>query len=110
MLVLWPAGILSSIVNQIPYAAAMIPVVHEMSKGLPVGASADNPLWWTLALGTGLGANFTPVAAAANVYVIGVAERAGYKVTFLQFLRYGLLVTSVALAIATVYVWLRYLL
>lgn len=110
MLTLWPTGILSSIVNQIPYAAAMIPVVHEMSTGLPVGDSASNPLWWALALGAGLGANFTPVAAAANVYVIGVADRAGYKVTFVQFLRYSLVVTMVSLIIATVYMWLRYLL
>jgi Na+/H+ antiporter NhaD/arsenite permease-like protein len=111
MLTLWPTGILSSIVNQIPYAAAMIPVVREMSAGLPVsGDSASNPLWWALALGAGLGANFTPVAAAANVYVIGVADRAGYKVTFLQFLRYSLLVTLVSLIIATAYLWLRYLL
>ncbi len=111
MLTLWPTGILSSIVNQIPYAAAMIPVVREMSAGLPVGDdSASNPLWWALALGAGLGANFTPVAAAANVYVIGVADRAGYKVTFLQFLRYSLLVSLVSLIIATAYLWLRYLL
>ncbi|KPJ51370.1 MAG: hypothetical protein AMJ38_00755 [Dehalococcoidia bacterium DG_22] len=110
MLTLWPTGILSSIVNQIPYTAAMIPVVREMSEGLPVGDSASNPLWWALALGAGLGANFTPVAAAANVYVIGVADRAGYKVTFIQFLRYSLLVTLVSLVIAAVYLWLRYLL
>jgi Na+/H+ antiporter NhaD/arsenite permease-like protein len=110
MLTLWPTGILSSIVNQIPYSAAMIPVVEEMSQGLDVGDSASNPLWWALALGAGLGANFTPVAAAANVYVIGVAERAGYKITFLHFLRYGLLVSMVSLLIATAYLWLRYLL
>jgi Na+/H+ antiporter NhaD/arsenite permease-like protein len=110
MLTLWPAGILSSIVNQIPYAAAMIPIVREMSAGLPVSDSATNPLWWALALGAGLGANFTPVAAAANVYVISVADRAGYKVTFFQFVRYGLLVTMVSLMTATVYLWLRYLL
>ena len=109
MLTLWPAGILSSIVNQIPYAAAMIPVVEEMSRDLSLGHGASNPLWWALALGAGLGANFTPVAAAANVYVIGVAERAGYKVTFVQFLRYSVLVTMVSLVMATVYVWLRYL-
>ena len=110
MLTLWPTGFLSSIVNQIPYAAAMIPVVEEMTEGLNLSDSASNPLWWALALGAGLGANFTPVAAAANVYVIGVADRAGYKVTFFQFLRYGLLVSTVSLAIATVYLWLRYLL
>jgi Na+/H+ antiporter NhaD/arsenite permease-like protein len=110
MLTLWPAGILSSIVNQIPYAAAMIPVVREMSAGLPVSDSATNPLWWALALGAGLGGNFTPVAAAANVYVISVAERAGYRVTFFQFVRYGLLVTMVSLVTAAAYLWLRYLL
>jgi Na+/H+ antiporter NhaD/arsenite permease-like protein len=110
MLTLWPTGILSSIVNQIPYAAAMMPVLEQTSRDLGLGHGPDNPLWWALALGAGLGANFTPVAAAANVYVIGVAERAGYRVTFVQFLRYSVLVTMVSLLIATVYVWLRYLL
>jgi Na+/H+ antiporter NhaD/arsenite permease-like protein len=110
MLTLWPTGILSSIVNQIPYSAAMIPVLEQTSQELGLASGADNPLWWALALGAGLGANFTPVAAAANVYVIGVAERAGYRVTFVQFLRYSVLVTMVSLLIATAYVWLRYLL
>jgi Na+/H+ antiporter NhaD/arsenite permease-like protein len=110
MLTLWPTGVLSSIVNQIPYAAAMIPVLEQTSRDLGLGHGPGNPLWWALALGAGLGANFTPVAAAANVYVIGVAERAGYRVTFFQFLRYSVLVTVVSLLIATVYVWLRYLL
>ena len=110
MLTLWPGAILSGIVDNIPFTAAMIPVVEEVSQQLKVGGSGSNPLWWALALGAGLGGNFTVVAASANVYVIGVAERAGYKVTFVQFLRYGLLVTMVSLVIATVYVWLRYLL
>jgi Na+/H+ antiporter NhaD/arsenite permease-like protein len=110
MLTLWPGAILSGIVDNIPFTAAMIPVVDEVSQQLQVGGSGSKPLWWALALGAGLGGNFTIVAASANVYVIGVAERAGYKVTFVQFLRYGLLVTMVSLIIATVYVWLRYLL
>ncbi len=109
MLTLWPGAILSGIVDNIPFTAAMIPVVDEVSQQLKVGGSGSNPLWWALALGAGLGGNFTIVAASANVYVIGVAERAGYKVTFVQFLRYSVLVTMVSLVIATVYVWLRYL-
>jgi Na+/H+ antiporter NhaD/arsenite permease-like protein len=109
MLTLWPGAILSGIVDNIPFTAAMIPVVDEVSQQLEVGRSGSNPLWWALALGAGLGGNFTIVAASANVYVIGVAERAGYKVTFVQFLRYSLLVTMVSLVIATAYVWLRYL-
>jgi len=110
LLTLWPGAILSGIVDNIPFTAAMIPVVEEVSQQLRVSDSSSNPLWWALALGAGLGGNFTIVAASANVYVIGVAERAGYRVTFVQFLRYGLLVTMVSLVIATVYVWLRYLL
>ncbi|MCJ7811488.1 MAG: ArsB/NhaD family transporter [Dehalococcoidia bacterium] len=109
MLTLWPGAILSGIVDNIPFTAAMIPVVDEVSQQLKVGGSGSNPLWWALALGAGLGGNFTIVAASANVYVLGVAERAGYKVTFVQFLRYSVLVTMVSLVIATVYVWLRYL-
>ncbi|MCJ7510298.1 MAG: ArsB/NhaD family transporter [Dehalococcoidia bacterium] len=109
ILTLWPGAILSGIVDNIPFTAAMVPVVGEVGQQLKVGGSGGNPLWWALALGAGLGGNFTIVAASANVYVIGVAERAGYKVTFIQFLRYGLLVTVVSLIIATVYVWLRYL-
>jgi Na+/H+ antiporter NhaD/arsenite permease-like protein len=110
LLTLWPGAILSGIVDNIPFTAAMIPVVEEVSQQLRVSDSSSNPLWWALALGAGLGGNFTIVAASANVYVIGVAERAGYKVTFVQFLRYSVLITMVSLVIATVYVWLRYLL
>ena len=95
--------------------------IHHLFTGLlfitlgalPLVLFQGNSRWLdvcVLALGAGLGANFTPVAAAANVYVIGVAERAGYRITFIQFLRYGLLVTMVSLLIATAYVWLRYLL
>ena len=47
--------------------------------------------------------------ASANVIVLSLAERAGYKISFMQFLKYGLVVTVMSLLISTVYVWLRYL-
>jgi Na+/H+ antiporter NhaD/arsenite permease-like protein len=109
MLVLWPSAVLSGVVGNIPLTTAMIPVVEEVSaeQGL---SGTSNPLWWALALGAGFGANFTAVAAAANVYVLAIAERAGYKVSFVQFLRYSLLVTGMSLVVATGYLWVRYLL
>jgi len=110
MLVLWPGALLSGIVDNIPYTAAMIPVVEELGQDLGVQHSADNPLWWALALAAGLGGNLTLVAASANVYVAGVAERAGYRISFLEFLKYGGLVTVASLVLATAYLWLRYLL
>jgi Na+/H+ antiporter NhaD/arsenite permease-like protein len=109
MLVLWPSAFLSGVVGNIPLTTAMIPVVEEVSAEQEL-AGSSNPLWWALALGAGLGANLTVVAAAANVYVLGIAERAGYKVTFFQFMRYGALITIISLAVATGYLWLRYLL
>jgi Na+/H+ antiporter NhaD/arsenite permease-like protein len=110
MLVLWSGALLSGIVDNIPFTAAMIPVVKELGQELGVEQSAGNPLWWALALGAGLGGNLTLVAASANVYVAGVAERAGYKISFLEFLKWGGLVTVTSLVLATVYLWLRYLL
>ena len=110
MLVLWSGALLSGIVDNIPFTAAMIPVVEELGRDLGVQHSAGNPLWWALALGAGLGGNLTLVAASANVYVAGVAERAGYKISFLEFMKWGGLVTLASLVLATVYLWLRYLL
>jgi len=109
MLVLWSGALLSGIVDNIPFTAAMIPVVTELGQDLEVRDSAGNPLWWALALGAGLGGNLTLVAASANVYVAGVAERAGYRIGFLEFMKWGSLVTLASLLLASVYLWLRYL-
>ena len=116
MLVLWPSAILASIVNQIPYTAAMLPVVDEfgLQIGAPgtaegTGSNESNPLWWALVLGVGLGANLTTVGAAANVFVVSVAGRAGYRISFISYLKYGSVVTLLSVAVATPYLWLRYL-
>jgi len=109
LLILGPSALLSSIVNQIPYTAAMIPVVDEMSREIGAPTGNANPLWWALVLGTGLGANLTIVGAAANVYVVNMAQRAGYKISFLAYLKYGAIVTVFSVAVAALYLWLRYL-
>jgi len=110
MLVLWSGALLSGIVDNIPFTAAMIPVVEKLGQDLGAQDSSGNPLWWALALGAGLGGNLTLVAASANVYVAGVAERAGYRISFLEFMKWGGLVTLASLVLASVYLWLRYLL
>jgi len=107
MLILWPSALLSSVVNQIPYTTAMIPVVREMSAD---GGGSNNVLWWALSLGACLGANLTLVAAAANVLVANLAERGGQRIRFWEFFRYGSLVTLLAMVVSSLYLWLRYLL
>ena len=75
----WFAGIASGIVDNIPLAAAMVPIVHELSSVMDV-----QPLWWSLALGADLGGNLTVIGASANVILITLAEREGHKITFRQ--------------------------
>jgi Na+/H+ antiporter NhaD/arsenite permease-like protein len=108
MLLLWGSGVLSAIVNNIPYVASMSPVVEGLVAGAGHGATDPNVLWWSMLLGGDLGGNATAVGASANVVVLGIAARNGYPISFWQFTRYGLVVTAATLALCAGYVWLRY--
>jgi len=105
LLVLWLSAFLSGLIDNIPYTATMIPVVEQLDQGQP-----NDALWWALAIGADLGGNATIIGASANVILAGMAEREGHPIRFGQFLRYGLPVTAGTMLIATVYLWLRYLL
>jgi Na+/H+ antiporter NhaD/arsenite permease-like protein len=104
MVLLWLSGVASAMVDNIPYTATMVPIVQQLGTSMSVG-----PLWWALALGACLGGNATIVGASANVIVAGLAERAGYPISFGMFLKYGLIITTESLLIASIYMWLRYL-
>jgi Na+/H+ antiporter NhaD/arsenite permease-like protein len=101
----WASAIGSGIVDNIPFTAAMIPVVETLQSG----QGGDDAYWWALALGACYGGNATLVAAAANVAAAGMAARAGRPIGFVEFLRIGLPVTLVSMLIATAYIALRYL-
>jgi Na+/H+ antiporter NhaD/arsenite permease-like protein len=104
---LWGSAAISGLVDNIPYVATMSPVVSELVTGQG-GGSQPSPLWWALALGADLGGNATAVGASANVVILGLAEKAGYKIGFWGFTKYGLIVSVVTIAVATPYVLLRY--
>jgi Na+/H+ antiporter NhaD/arsenite permease-like protein len=107
MLLLGVSGVLSGIVDNIPYVATMSPVVEELVAAESGGAS-PTVLWWALALGADLGGNATAVGASANVVVLGIAERGGHRISFWRFTRYGALVATLTIAVAALYVWLGY--
>jgi Na+/H+ antiporter NhaD/arsenite permease-like protein len=98
--ILWGAALGSALVDNIPFTAAMIPVVDELGAGDETFEDAN---WWALALGACFGGNATLIAAAANVAAAGVAERSGHPISFVRFLTVGLPVTLLSLVIATVY-------
>jgi Na+/H+ antiporter NhaD/arsenite permease-like protein len=107
MVLLWGSAALSAIVDNIPYVATMSPVVAEMVNAHG-NTGQSQVLWWALALGADLGGNATAVGASANIVVLGLAERAGKRISFWEFTRCGLIVTVVTISLATPYLWLRY--
>ena len=68
---MWAAAILSAMIDNIPFTAAMIPIILGMeSQGINV-----TPLWWSLAIGVGMGGNGTHLGSTANVYIVTISER-----------------------------------
>ncbi|GAA2588712.1 ArsB/NhaD family transporter [Winogradskya consettensis] len=107
MLLLWASAALSAIVDNIPYVATMSPIVADLVDANG-GLGHAQVLWWALAIGADLGGNATAVGASANVVVLGLAERAGHRITFWEFTRWGLIVTVVSVALAVPYLYLRF--
>jgi len=106
--VLWVSAVVSAIVDNIPFVATMIPLIKSMA---PTFGGAENllPLWWSLALGACLGGNGSLVGASANLIVAGYAERAGHRIRFLSFLFMAFPLMLLSVAIASLYVYVRYL-
>ena len=105
MIILWGSGILSGIIDNIPYTATMAPLIQEIQT---LGGNAY-PLWWCLSLGACLGGNMTVIGAAANVIVSETAASKGYKIPFMYYLKYGVLITVVSLLLSSGYVYLKFL-
>ena len=114
LVVLWGSAILSAIVDNIPYVAAMNPLIVDLARSLHPEISDYTelvhqpdiiPLWWALALGSCLGGNGTIIGASANVVVIDIARRAGYHISFLQFFAFGFPVMIGSIVISMFYVW-----
>lgn len=105
LIVIWGSGAASGIVDNIPFTAAMIPVIEQLAAARGYDAATVEPLWWSLSLGACLGGNFTLIGASANLVVAGLAGREGMSsFSFLRFLLWGFPLTLVALAISSVYI------
>ena len=101
--VTWIAAVGSAVVDNIPFTTAMIPVVEQL------GGNEDDSYWWALSLGACFGGNATLIAAAANVAAAGLTERAGTPIGFVTFLKIGVPVTAISIALASLYITLRYI-
>jgi len=110
IIILWGSGILSAIVDNIPYVATMIPLIKNFGANPAIAADPALllPIWWSLALGACLGGNGTLIGASANVVSAGIAGKNGYKISFLEFTKYGAVITIVNLVVCSFYIYFRY--
>lgn len=107
MIILWASGIISGIIDNIPYTATMAPMLVEIQKVM--GEVYAYPLWWALSLGACLGGNMTIIGAAANVIVSENAAKEGHPISFLGFMKYGAAIVLISLLISTGYLYLKFL-
>lgn len=104
--ILWVSAILSSVVDNIPFVATMVPLLQGVGNHL--GPEAIKPLWWALSLGACLGGNGTLIGASANVVSAGLANKSGHPVSFWDFTKYGVIFTLVSIVISSIYLFIRY--
>lgn len=118
--ILWFTAIGSAIVDNIPLVIAMVPLIESIAPGIGAGLGLAEgspelrelviePLYWSLALGACLGGNGSLVGASANVVISQIARRNDNGFTFMQFTRYGFPIMVLTVAIASGYLYLRYI-
>ena len=100
LLVCWVAGVLSALMDNIPFVAVSIPIIASLVAALPGDATV---LWWALSLGACLGGNGSPIGASANVTTLGMAERQGIRISFPEFVAVGARVTAFTLVVSSVF-------
>ncbi len=105
-IIIWLSAVASALVDNIPFAATMVPVIRSLGEGavggfLPV-------LAWGLSMGTDIGGSATPIGASANVVGISVAEKAGHKIGWGKYCRVAIPATLIVVLISMIVIFLRY--
>ena len=106
--ILWLGALLSTVVANIPFTAAMLPVVGYLT-GIVPGAE-NRALFYALSVGSGMGGNGSLIGASANMVTAGITERAGYPITYFDFLKKGLPALFITVGLAGGWLLVRFLL
>ena len=113
-MIVWLSAIASAFVDNIPFTATMIPLIHTLNVNPNVAAAFGSyqvsPLWWALSLGANFGGNGTLVGSSAGVIAAGLAEKYHSKITFNDFFRVGFPFMIMTVASGTVILLLDILL
>ena len=107
-IILWLSAIASAFVDNIPFAATMVPVIQSLAP-IVTGAGADqHTLAWALSLGTDIGGSAPPIGASANVVGTAVSVKNGYPISWGRYCRKLVPATIIVLIISTGYLFIRF--
>ncbi len=107
ILVTWLSALLSMVVANIPFTAAMLPVIAYLTAAIP--GSENLALFYCLSVGSALGGNGSLIGASANMVTAGIADRAGHRITYGYFFKKGFPALLLTVALAFVWLLLRFL-
>lgn len=104
-IIIWVSGVASAFIDNIPFAATMIPIIEDLAAAQGVDLKM---LAWSLSLGTDIGGSATPIGASANVVGMSVAAKEGYTVDWARYCKAMVAPTVIVLFISTISIWLKY--
>ena len=105
-IIIWVSAIASAFIDNIPFAATMIPVIQSLAATTGVSLTT---MTWALSMGTDIGGSATPIGASANVVGTSVAGKAGYPVGWGSYCAKAVPATIIVMIISTVFIFVRYL-
>ena len=106
LMIIWLSAIASAFVDNIPFTATMIPLVHTLSGSSELASTFGDfhisPLWWALSLGANLGGNGTLIGSSAGIVAAGMSEKQGHPISFNRWFKVGFPFMIITVAIGTV--------
>ena len=106
LVVTWASAFLSAAIDNIPFTAAMLPVVEHLTGRIP--GAESKVLYYSLSVGAAMGGNGSLIGASPNLITAGIAERAGYPITYRYFLKKGLPSMILTVLLAFIWLWIRF--
>lgn len=104
-IIIWVSAVASAFVDNIPFAATMIPVINSLAATTGADLSV---LAWTLAMGTDIGGSATPIGASANVVGTSIAAKEGHPISWGTYCKYSVPATLIVVMISMISIFVRY--
>jgi Na+/H+ antiporter NhaD/arsenite permease-like protein len=107
MAIVWFSAILSTVVANIPFTAAMLPVIGYLTATIP--GAQNQVLFYCLSVGSAMGGNGSLIGASANMVTSGISERAGYNISYAYFLKKGFPALIITVTLASIWLLFHFL-